>query len=373
MLTGVALSSAAALGVAIWLHRRGASEPVASNAAERLAAGELAASVVGEGPRSSRALPRQRVAGQVATAVTSGDGSPGNELELALIEADYVERLARGEGADPGLDQALTRGLQDEDPVVVARALAVASLPFVAGVADPSLVTAIAELAVPTQPVARRQAALVALSSLRPSQRSREVLERFGGALQAPEPPVITTALRALLDSPRAWERERDLRASWAPIVIELTEHPDPGVRGRALALSSLLDETGEQSQARARRALRDAHPYVRAVGCDILGRRGQQAHVHDLIPLVADLAEARYELTGWRGLDGEPAALSHTLPGRDLVADAALHAVATLAAGDLELSLGGRGSTAVSLQSSIARAQAWYAVARPRLPSPLP
>lgn len=292
---------------------------------------------------------------------------------LAAIEAAYVARAPGDDPFPPELDREVLRQLGAEHPAVVAKALVAARVPMLAGRPSEELVAIVSGLATAAQPPERRQAALEALSSLRPSQRTPAWLELFEATLRAPEPQLVATALESLLGSPRVWQDRAELRARWSPILTALAGHSDPGIRGRALAVLALLDGGAASTRARARAALRDPHPYVRAVGCDVLGQTDEAAYVHDLIPLVGDLAEARYDLGGWTRLDGQPGSLPHAVPGRPHVAEAALYAVETLADGAIRLPFGGREGAAERLQLSIRSAQQWYGQERSRLPSPLP
>lgn len=305
----------------------------------------------------------------------AGDSKDPAVIVAALdaVQARYVSQAARHEPFDEALDRTLQNRLRSAHPAVVAKALSVATVPLIAGSPGEKLVRAVSELAEPDQAPERRQAALQTLNSIRPSERSSEWFQLFETALRAREPQVVTTALEMLLLSPRAWQNRTDLRRRWVPIVSGLVTHADPGVRGRALALLGLLDPAGAGTRALARRALRDSYPYVRAVGCDVLERTGEAAYIHDVIPLLSDPSVATYDLTGWTRLDGGPGHEEHVLPGRRLVAEAALHAVQTLAGGAVLLPFGGPEGSAAQLADSIRRAQEWYTSERARLPAPLP
>ncbi|HOU89395.1 MAG TPA: hypothetical protein PLU22_00050 [Polyangiaceae bacterium] len=356
-----ALAGAAALGVGWYATARARSSGRAP-ASSAAAAGERGAGV--------GAARRAVAAGRAGLA--DGSGEPAASLSaLGAVESAYVAQGPGDAPFDPALDREVIRALDSEHPAVVARALAAARLPMVAGRPGEELLAAVLRLAASDQPPARRQAALQALGSLRPSQRSPAWLERFEAALRAPEPQVIATALEVLLGSPRAWQERAELRARWVPLVTGLVGHPDPGIRGRALGLLGALD--GAAARALARAALRDPHPFVRAVGCDVLGQTDEAAYIHDLMPLVEDRAEARYDLVGFTSLDGQPGSVPHAVPGRRRVAEAALFAVETLADGAVRLPFGGREGADERLELSIQSARAWYARERARLPAPLP
>jgi|GEM_PF-6656803 len=353
-----AFALAAALGLG-WYATSRARSPSRSPAPSATTAGTHGADA---GP-ARRAVAAERA---------GGGGDPAAILSaLAAVEAAYVAQGPGDAPFDPALDREVLRALDSEQPAVVARALAAARVPMVAGRPGQELVAAVLRLAAEDQSPARRQAALQALGSLRPSQRSPAWLERFEAALRAPQPEVVATALEVLLASPRAWQERAALRARWLPRVTGLVGHPDPGIRGRALGLLGSLD--GAAARPLARAALRDPHPFVRAVGCDVLGQTDEAAYIHELMPLGEDRAEARYDLVGWSRRDGQPGSVPHAGPGRRRVAEAARFAVETLADGAIRLPFGGREGADERLEVGIQSARAWYARERARLPAPLP
>src|SRR5690606_21003158 len=144
--------------------------------------------------------------------------------------------------------------------------------------------------------------------------------------------------------------------------IADLTNHSDPGVRGRALGLLAKFDGLVAPAERveLLRAALEAEEPYVRAAAADTAGRIGATEVIPRLLALTEDLAVARYDLTGWTNLGGEPGRLLHAVPGRQLVAEAALHALATLSRGELVLAMSGPRQSPEEIRINAERARAW-------------
>jgi hypothetical protein len=312
----------------------------------------------------------------VHLADTSGDP---RVIEAALREvlSTYSSRSSQKRAPDAELDRVLIRHVHASQPSVAAAALEAARLPLMTEQPSEALTSSIVELAKPERDPARRQAALVALNLIRPDRRAPHVLASFEQALAAREPQIVSAGLLALSQSGSSLlVMPEPTRARVAARVLELAAALDPGVRGRSLAVFAELDwlaSLAARYELGARR-LRDAHPYVRAQAADLLLRCREPAAIHALIALVGDLAEARYELTGFAELDGSPGTLVHVVPGRRRVAEAALLSIVPLSQSvprltPLFLTLGGRVRDEASVLQNAEVARSWYRAEAARIP----
>jgi hypothetical protein len=163
----------------------------------------------------------------------------------------------------------------------------------------------------PEHDAARRFAALEALNLLPPDRRLPEVLAGLEAALDAREPQLLCSALFALQHSGPSFS-SAGKPATLEGRVAALTAHDDPAVRGRAFGLLSALAWLSEPAAKRRslETALRDAHPFVRAVAAEALGQAGSFEAVPALLLVTEDTAAARYELGGFTTLEGSPGSL---------------------------------------------------------------
>src|SRR5690606_5028413 len=109
--------------------------------------------------------------------------------------------------------------------------------------------------------------------------------------------------------------------------IADLTNHSDPGVRGRALGLLAKFDGLVAPAERveLLRAALEAEEPYVRAAAADTAGRIGATEVIPRLLAPTEDLPAARYDHTGWPNLGGEPGRPLPAAPRRQPVAQAGL------------------------------------------------
>lgn len=288
----------------------------------------------------------------------------------------YSSRSSQKRAPDADLERVLLKHLRSSDPTILGAALAAARIPLMTATPSPAITQAITESTRPERGAAERAAALEALALLRPDRRDATVLAAFEQALSAAEPELLSLALLALSQSGASLGAlPEDARARLAALVVALGAHPNPGVRGRSLAV--LAELTGllsaEARFAAGRQHLADSDGYVRAQAADLLLRCREPMAIHALIDSVRDLAPARYELRGFTNLDGSAGVLLHVVPGRPRVADAALFAMLNLSqelpgVTPLVLTLAGVAPESVVLQNATT-AELWYRTESARIP----
>ena len=354
---------------------------------QRLKLGELRESLSEATPRFAADVARQKANAKLFTYLAATSDEPMViEASLEAIQAAYSSRSSRKAVPDADLDRTLSRHLRSERTSVARAAFHAARIPLMAEHPGDELVAELVEICAPAVPPARRYAALQALDLLRPDRRGTDVLQCFATALQAEQPHLVSVALFALAQSKPSFEPARAKHGDLAPRTLALSAHPDPGVRGRALELLAGLEwlVASDVAYSSGVLALKDAHPYVRAVAAASLARLGEPRAIHHLIEQVDDLAVAEHEITGFSTMDAGPGRLKHAVPGRKRVADAVLFAIRSLstppsagsapAASSVSpapLKLGGRTRTVGELHENAALARSWYRQSRHRLPDP--
>ncbi|HEY8944877.1 MAG TPA: hypothetical protein VIM73_11475 [Polyangiaceae bacterium] len=296
---------------------------------------------------------------------------------LDAMQSAYGSRGSKKPLPDAEVDRVLLKHIGSRSSAVAAAAFRAARIPLMTERPSDELTQGIVEQAAPDKPAARRHAALEALDLIRPDRRSAPVLRAFEQALGTSEPHLLSLALRALSQSGASLAAfSENERAGLAARVLELAEHFDPGVAGRALEVLAELEFLfpSEVRSTKAREGLRHVHAYVIARAADLTARCGRPSAIHALMAHTSDLRPARYELAGWTALEGGPGNLVHVVPGRPRVADAALYAIVTLSQGltgiaPLSLTLGGPRRGDADVRENSARARSWYASARPGIP----
>ena len=386
----VAVSSLTALTAAAVLLLRDAETPAPSAADPAAVPGlvpseepqrnteSLRAPSLGETAEAATTPPLDKSDAKLLTHLAETSDDPRVvEASLEAISSTYAARSTRKPGPDADLERVLVKHVHAERPTTALAALTAARIALMAEQPREGVTRAIAELAAPEKPAARRYAALDALNLLRPDRRDAHVLTAFERALDAKEPHLVSLALLAVSQSgPSLALAPEANRARFAERVVALLGHYDPGVRGRALfALAEVASLTAASTRFGAgKRGLADREPYVRAQSADLLARCRESAALHLLIEHVADLTPARYELRGWTQLDGKPGLLVHELPGRKRVAEAALFAMQSLSESldgspALTLQLGRQPTDEVVLQNA-EFARAWYRANQRSIPS---
>ncbi|HLV19844.1 MAG TPA: HEAT repeat domain-containing protein [Polyangiaceae bacterium] len=356
-------------------------------AAQRLRLVELRESLSEAAPRFTGEVARERANAKLFTYLAATSDEPlVIEASLQAIGAAYSSRSSRKAAPDADLDRTLSRHLRSDRPSVARAAFRAARIPLMAEHPGSELVEELVETCAPGEPVARRYAALRALDLLRPDRRGADVVQCFVAALQAEQPHLVSAALFALAQSNPSLEPARAKGGDLAPLALRSLAHPDPGVRGRALELLAELPWLVEADVAYASgvQALKDPHPYGRAVAAATLARLGDPRAVHHLIEQVDDLAVAEHEITGFPTIDAGPGRLQHAVPGRKRVAAAALFAIQSLSSSPAAhaaaaaptvppapLKLGGRTRTLEELRENAVMARSWYQQVRHRLPAP--
>jgi hypothetical protein len=295
------------------------------------------------------------------------------QAALRAVLSTYSSRSTRKPMPGPELEQALARHVRSDTGAIARAALAAARVPLMSEAPATELVTAIAGAAAPEVAPARRTLALRALDLIRPDRRTAPVLAALEQALSASQPEVVSQALFALANSGPSLSPEHRVRLGER--VLELAGHPNPGVRGRALfVLAEIADlVTPEPRLAAALRSLGDREPYVRAEAAALAGRCGAPQAIHALMPHIADLAAANYDLA-FTDIEGRSSIAEHRVPGRPSVAEAALFSILALSravpvARQLALTLGGGVQPQARVLENVANVRRWYGEVAAQIP----
>ncbi len=292
------------------------------------------------------------------------------EAALEAISSAYSPRSTQKEAPDADLDRVLLEYLPSSQPKILAAALSAARIPLMGKPSD-RLLAAVAARGSEREDVVVRYSVVDVLNLVAPARRNDDVLRVFEAALAAREAHLVASGLEALTMSLPALSAAPARAKLLAPRVLTLTQHGDPGVRGRALELLVGLEGTSEHAEtfSRARAALGDSHPFVRAAGASVLARLGQRSAVHELAKLVDDKAPSQYETEAQSLLEEKPMRLVYGVPGRRHVSENALYALSVLSQGELAYSRGGPNDTPERWDETIVAAKAWYERVRASIP----
>ena len=358
-----------------------APSPASSGAGQRREPAELRAQLLRSAPvAASAARPGAARSEALAYLIETSDDPRVVIAALRDVPSTYAARSTRKPSPGPELQRAIAKHVRSPNPSVLAAALDAARVALLSKEPADELTLAIAEQTRAERDPARRAASLAALDLLRPDRRAPHVLTALEQALAAREPYLVSLALLALSDSGPSLEALSDAeRARIAEQALAHGADADPGVRGRVLALLAEVPAFArlELRVAAGQQRLADAHHYVSAQAADLLQRCRQPAAIHRLIELGGDLALARYELAGWRQLDGSAGTLLHVVPGRPTVAEAALQAIRSLSelvpgVSVLSLTLAAPPQPQDAILRNVQLAKSWYRAQAARIPQSL-
>ena len=258
--------------------------------------------------------------------------------------------------------------LQSERPRVLAAALA-AARPVLTG-ARPygPVIDELSAIAQSHPDLGAQVRAIKALGEVSGFQQHEGIVRTLLHVLEFDRPVVLVTALqqaarhdaRGLLD-PDAFREH----------AIRLIRHSDPAVRGRAARLAILLAPKDVAVAAAVVGMLHDTHPCARAFAARALIDTQDARAIHPLMPLVADMANARY-LIRYQDLNGRQAKVAHFSKTQPLVHDRAIRAITALSQQTPVPFSAPTASAATSAQAEQRTADAarqWYAAHRSQLP----
>lgn len=305
------------------------------------------------------------------------------ETDPALIAAS-LQAMAQSWTHDP--KKTTRRPIDDDyravvrarlshgDKLVLGRAMEASKHILSEQAPDPGVVAVLARIVAEHEDPAARYSALTALIQLRDIQKNKDALGALLKAFDDAAPHIVSTALRVIQFTAYGLED----KAPFIARTLALFNHADPGVRGRALLVSTALT----QGQGlRTRLALQilphldDTHPYARSTATAALAALGHKAAIHKLITMLGDKAPNNYTLKGFQTLAGDSATISHSGSAWSRVDDAVLHAIETLSAdmGEARFSVGPikPGSVQQDLARAKRDARRWYATHKAGLPKP--
>lgn len=265
----IATDCAAHARAVTWLAAR-ATEPLVRAAALRAVAGCLAEAHPGD-----------------VAAVTLGAVGAEDRLELAAGLALAGARLALED--DGTVVGALLPRLADPDPAV-------------------------------------RYDALLAVDQRSWGERA-EVVAAVDGILRAPEPWLVTEALRRLRSRASGIPDPGGLPATLTALLGDI----DPGIRGRAALALVRLTPADPALPDRLLGLLHDKHAYTRSVAAEALADLGYLPAAHALVAGLPDPDRNTWDMLAFTRLDGSQEVPRHVGSLYERVDDAFLRALARL------------------------------------------
>jgi hypothetical protein len=293
------------------------------------------------------------------------------EAALEAVQLAYSSRSESKALPDADLEKVLLEHVNSPEPRLQSAALSALRIPLMTELPSLELSRALSAELGSTSSNEKKVALLDTLNLLRPNRRPVEVTSAFEQAMMDGAPFVASTALLALIGSAESLARMTPTdRNKLGQKVVLLTESPDPGVRGRALHLLSSVDGLlpADELIRSAKGLLAHADGYVRAEAALALAKRKNMDLIPGLIALAPDLSAARYEIRGWKRLDGSEGVIVHEIPGQTRVGEVALFALRDLAKSlalkgshEFKLLLSARSMTEAEQTENAKRADSWW------------
>ncbi len=222
--------------------------------------------------------------------------------------------------------------IRDTRGAVQAAALEAGAVAFRRNETDEGLLDAYLALGNAGASPALRYAVMDRVWSSQLTFATRERAALFIDALEAEEPWLVSNALFRMEN---AIPRDVD----WAPPlrnrVLELTRHPDPGVRGRAAGtlarMVSRMPETDPNrvaATARLVEMMSDENPYAKSEGIAAQHVLRNAAALPEIATHLTDATPNTYTIRGWQRLSGSSGRTHHDGSAWSQVRDSALYAI---------------------------------------------
>ena len=239
-----------------------------------------------------------------------------------------------------------------------------AAKPAVAGPSgDPALVEKLTSLADTHKEASARLEALNALAQIKDFQQKEKIAAVFLKNLDAPEAHLKSLALFRIQFNNYNLVRKPDFYAK----AKSLMKDPDPGVRGRAVEVASVLVPDAEKQTlgAQITEMLGDKQGYVRSACADALGRLGYKPAIPKLVALLDDKTSNTHDIK-YTKLSGQDGSEHHDGSAWSRVDDSILWSLSqlTFEMGDQKFRYGkiDYKNVDADVAREVALAKAWYA-----------
>ena len=268
--------------------------------------------------------------GPIFLAIASN--SQDNKAVVAALKA-VVQTYSSREGSEKrnfaGDDYKamIAKNLKSDDPAVRHWAIKASSNALGENPAPEVLDQLVAFMTDETAVEGQRVDAIDELNGMKDYTKNEKVADALYQALSDKHPAVISEALFRLSNKSYAiTDKEKFLNKA-----IELTEHSDPGVRGRATDLVGKLGRGSEDKvKPVLKKGLKDSHPYVRSEAVSGLAFLKITDAIPDMMPLLDDSEKNTYNLS-FKNLLGQNDSVHHDGSAWSRVDDAVLRGLQSM------------------------------------------
>lgn len=192
---------------------------------------------------------------------------------------------------------------------------------------DPEVLGQLVKFMTDAEIEGQRHDAIDVLNGMNDYTKDAKVAEALFKALDDPHAAVVSESLFRL--GGRSYGISD--KAKFRDKAIELVNHMDPGVRGRALNLVGHLGRGKEASITPLLvKALKDPHPYVRSEAIGALAQIKSLESIPEMMPLLDDPERNTYDIK-FKNLLGDTDSVHHDGSAWSRVDDAVLRGLATM------------------------------------------
>lgn len=224
--------------------------------------------------------------------------------------------------AGEAYDAAIIKCLGSSDKTILHYALK-SSSKALGDTPNAKVVEMIVDIAQNHKEVGARHEAVDALSSVKDFEKDSALADVFIKAMKDDAPVASLALFRRQFGFSRG-----DKSEVYKTTVVELLEHADPGVRGRALiALAELYSDDKELILSKSEAMLKDENPFVRSSALSALSRIKGPKAIDLIITLVDDAEKNTYDIK-YQNLLGQSDSVHHDGSAWSTVNDAALSAL---------------------------------------------
>jgi len=258
--------------------------------------------------------------------------------------------------------------LASEDAKILERAIEAAAHTVSGTAPSREVIDALVKIASSHDDAAIRAEAIDRLRLIRGFWDDRRVAAALLKALHHREPYVISRALFGL--RPRAAQLPD--KGKFLKRGLELLEHSDPGVRGRAAEFVGRLAVNKNEVAEKLEPMLKDKDPYVRSATATGLSYLGTAPSIHGIAKLLGDQEKNKYEWCCYRTPTGRSVRVQHDGSAWGQVRDAAVRALERLSRRtevQFKADPVNRDDIEDSLKKNAAAARKWYQKVKAKVP----
>ncbi|MEI8256463.1 MAG: HEAT repeat domain-containing protein [Deltaproteobacteria bacterium] len=251
-------------------------------------------------------------------------------LALPTVYTHAARFTQQRELMGPEYCEVVRRQLRSTTPAVQGAAIRATVTCILGDTPNADVLTALVDLASHHPQPEGRYEAMQILWNSSVIRNTPAQMAPYVAALEAPEPWLVSTALFRI----NGFAYSYPDKAALATRLIALTQHADPGVRGRA---AEILGTIGSRERTLAPQIvpvlmhlLDDPNAFTKSEAMNALASMDHRPALHRIVTMLDDQTSNTYDIRGFNDLLGSTASVHHDGSAWSRVGDAGLNAIRT-------------------------------------------